>query len=43
MIRLLAATVVAACIISLGVDLTQTAYAAAQTAQTVALASLPKA
>ena len=43
MIRFLAATVVAACIISLGVDLTQTAYMAARTAQTVTLASLPRA
>jgi hypothetical protein len=43
MIRLLAATVVAACIISLGADLTQAAYGAAQTAQTVTLAALPRA
>ena len=43
MIRLLAATVVAACIISLGVDLTSTAYTAAHTAQTVTLASLSRA
>jgi hypothetical protein len=43
MIRLLAATVVAACIVSLGVDLSQAAYAAARTAHTVTLAALPRA
>ena len=38
-LRSIAVTVVAASIVSLGVDLAQTAYAAARTAQTVVLAN----
>lgn len=43
MIRLLAAAVVAAALVSLGVDLTQTAYTAHLTARSVTLATLSRA